>query len=302
MITKYHYKTVTWHDVVNPSNEDVRLLFKECKLPAAFSGDLTSMTPRSEAKAENNAIKLTLDFPVVKRTDITHPHEIKFIAIKKHLITIRFEDIQAIHKFTKEFEMSALLKKDTSADGAHLLLVMMTYLYQGLEEKLDYLESKMQSVEQSIFADDEKRMLFEISGISRRLITFRHTIHTHETALDDLTQHIITTFGLKYEPRLKKLEATYYHLMRRVQSMSSTLEDLRNTNNALLTAKQNEVMKIFTIMAFVTFPLSVLTSLFGMNTNSTPLVSAEHGFWYIVAIMSILSIIFFAYFRYKRWI
>lgn len=96
MIDRYLHKDVTWMDVVHPTSDEIRQIFKECKLPANFADDLTSMTPRSEAKSSKGAIKITLDFPIVKRTDITHPHEVKFIATKKHLITIRFEDILSL--------------------------------------------------------------------------------------------------------------------------------------------------------------------------------------------------------------
>jgi len=303
MIVRYLHKDVTWLDAIHPTSDEIREIFKECKLPANFAVDLTSMTPRSEAKIEKGAIKITLDFPIVKRTDINHPHEIKFIATKKHLVTIRFEDIQAVHRFQKEFEVLALLKdKSKNSDGALLLLVMLSYLYQGLDEKLDYLESKIQGIEQGIMVYDEKALLFEISAVSRRAISFQHTLQTHSLALKDLASLIPENYGKTYNERIELISATYKHLTYRVDSLLGSVRDLRQTNSDLLTAKQNEVMKFFTIIAFITFPLTLFTSMFGMNTESTPLVSNENGFWYIVGIMSVASIVFFIFFKYKKWL
>lgn len=303
MIERYLHKDVTWMDVVHPTSDEIRQIFKECKLPANFADDLTSMTPRSEAKSSKGTIKITLDFPIVKRTDITHPHEIKFIATKKHLITIRFEDIQAVHHFQKEFEILSLLNnKSKNSDGALLMLVMLDYLYQGLDEKLDYLESKTQDIEERISTDNEKELLFEISAVSRRIISFQHTLQTHNLALRDLSEIIPKNFGLTYKPKIDQLLVTYQHLLRRSGSLLSSIRDLRQTNSDLLSAKQNEVMKIFTIMAFITFPLTLFTSMFGMNTEYTPLVTGQYGFWYILGIMTIASAGCFIFFKYKKWL
>ena len=303
MIERFEHKKVTWFDVVHPTVEEVRELFRETGLPAEFGNDLTSMTPRSESKALKNCLKLTLDFPIVKRIDINHPHEVKFLVTKEKLITVRFEDIQAVYKFGKEFEVQSLLKtNDNGISGPRYFLALLNHLYDGLGAKLDYLESKTQAVEEDIFDNSEKEVLFEISKINRRLITFRHTLGTHETVLEDLKTDIELAFGKEFVPAVDELISIYKHLMQRVLGLSNTVENLRNTNTALLTAKQNEVMKIFTIMAFITFPLSLFTSLFGMNTENTPLVGSEHGFWYIILIMTFISLCFFAYFRYKKWI
>lgn len=303
MIDRYLHKDVTWMDVVHPTSDEIRQIFKECKLPANFADDLTSMTPRSEAKSSKGAIKITLDFPIVKRTDITHPHEVKFIATKKHLITIRFEDIQAVHHFQKEFEILSLLNnKSKNSDGALLMLVMLDYLYQGLDEKLDYLESKTQGIEERITTDNEKELLFEISDVSRRIISFQHTIQTHNLALRDLAEIIPKNFGASYTPKIEQLLVTYQHLLRRSGSLLGSIRDLRQTNSDLLSAKQNEVMKIFTIMAFITFPLTLFTSMFGMNTEYTPLVTGQYGFWYILGIMTIASAGCFIFFKYMKWL
>ena len=61
-------------------------------------------------------------------------------------------------------------------------------------------------------------------------------------------------------------------------------------------------MKILTIMAFVTFPLSLIASIFGMNTSTLPVVGYEYDFWVIIGGMFMFTVIFFAFFKYKKWL
>lgn len=302
MIERFTYNKVTWLDVVHPTSEDVRSIYEECDVPADFAGDLTSMTPRTETSAVKGALKITLDLPFVKRNDIRRPHEIKFIATKTHLITVRFEDITAIHSFGKEVEVLSLLERTSKEySGAGLFLTLLSHIYTGLDEKLDYVETKIQTIEEEIFEHNEKEMLFQISNISRRLIMFRHTIATHERALKDLPEGMNVSFGSSYKNVVNRLEEEYQHLKTRTEALTGTLDNLRDTNDAILNTKQNEVMKTLTIMAFITFPLTLFTSLFGMNTTTTPILGHPYDFWFIVGIMLLVSVGFFGFFKYKNW-
>lgn len=301
MIDKLIHKSVTWYDVVNPTTEEIRELLKEVKFPAEYTGDLTAMTPRSDVHATKSAFKATLDFPIVKRTDIDHPHEIKFIATKNSLITIRFEDIEALHRYGKEFEVLSMLSSSRGVSGGVLFVSLLSFLYDGLEQKLDYLESKLKDIEVEVFNGKEKEMVFMISDLGRRIISFRQTLMTHESALRDMPEKLRTTFGKKTEGYVSEIQNRQEHALARIRSIQRTLEELRETNTALLTTKQNEIMKTLTIMAFITFPLTLFTSMFGMNTVATPIVGQAGDFWIILGAMGVVSIGFFAYFRYKKW-
>jgi len=301
MIKRFVLKKLTWLEVSNPTQEDIRDIVAEAGIPNEFARNLTIMIPQTETEFKKGALKITLDFPIVRRTDISHPHEVKFIVTKTHLVTIRFEDIEAIHHFGKEFEVRCLLHNGSLTTPAKLMLVLLEFMYQAMYTKLEYLETKAQVVEEGIFNHKEKEMVFEISQISRRLIAFRKTIGAHDGALNKLADGMVCAFGNKYAPDCLSLKEHYYALTRHVQALSNTIDDLRDTNIGLLTTKQNEVMKTFTILAFITFPLTLFSSVFGMNTTNTPIVGQVGDFWFIVSIMGVVSVVFFAYFRYKRW-
>ncbi len=304
MINRYTHNNITWLDVIQPTLEEIRELIVECNIPPEFANDLAVMTPKTEVHAKKGFLKITLDFPIVKRTDINHPHEIKFLVTKKHLVTIRFEDIEAIHRFGKEYEVLCMLTSNSKkmASTETLFVTMLNFLYDAMYAKLDYIESKLKDIEEEIFNEHEKEMVFELSHMSRRLISFRQTIGAHENALTQLHSAMITAFTPKSADRIEELEHHYRSLTRHIYALMSLHQDLRDANTALLSTKQNEIMKIFTILAFITFPLTLFTSMFGMNTQATPIVGGKGDFWIIVAIMAVVSISFFAFFKYKRWI
>ena len=81
-----------------------------------------------------------------------------------------------------------------------------------------------------------------------------------------------------------------------------TINSLEQTNNALLTDKTNEIVKLLTIFSVIVFPLSLLAGIFGMNTKFLPLVGLPGDFWIITAIMAAGTISMIAFFKKKGWI
>ena len=61
-------------------------------------------------------------------------------------------------------------------------------------------------------------------------------------------------------------------------------------------------MKTLTIMAFVTFPLALVVSIFGLDTNYVPIIGQPYDFWIIIGILSGLTALFFVFFKYKKWL
>ncbi len=302
MIERYKDTEVAWVDLASPTPEEIRAVMEEFNIPPELLGDLTTPTPRSEARAAGHALKVTLDFPVVRRKDVETPHEIKFIVTKKALITVRYEEVTALHTFSKEFEvLVALGRGSKGTHGGFLFVALMSSLYNGLTAKLDYIESRLTFIEEEMFDEHEREMVLEISKNSQTLITFRQILFAHKEILNIAEPILLQLFDKAFDTRVHTLMAYHEYLSRRVDTLNASLQDLRETNNSLLSTKQNETMKILTVMAFVTYPLALVAAVFGMNTDHTPLVDGQYGFWIIVGLMSSAALCFFAYFKYKHW-
>lgn len=303
MITEYTGGKLKWIDVENPTTEEARSLLLAYDLSPSILDDITTPGSRDGVSFGDGVLKATLHFPIVKRADIDHPHEVQFILTKTTLITVRYEDMEAIHRFQKEFEViGTLYKTNKRANGAHLLFAILREFYHTLDAKLDYLETRMRDIEREIFNEKEKEMVFSISEVSRKLISFRQTVKAHTKPLSEITLLIEKNFNATTAARYHDLMQQHMALSMRTNGLFDTQGELRDTNFAMLTTKQNEVMKVLTILAFITFPLSLFTSMFGMNTVTTPILGVPGDFWIIVGIMTGATVAFFGYFKYKHWI
>ena len=301
MIERYKQGSYSWIDLEKPTAEEAREVMLEAKIPLAFMGDITTPTPRSSVYVSGKALKISIDYPVVKRTDIERPHDIKFFITKEALVTAHYESITAFHAFKKEFEVESLIGKSGKNHGGHLFLSLMNTLYDALGKKLDYLEDQIEAIEHEIFREHEKEMVLEISKVSRKLIAFKQALVAHGDVLEDAHPHFISIFGAPFGAYLEPLHEHYEHIMRRLVALTESTSELRETNHALVSTKEGEVMKILTIIAFITYPLTLMSSVFGMNAQHIPIIGSQYDFYIIISIMVGIALTFFAYFKYRRW-
>ncbi len=137
--------------------------------------------------------------------------------------------------------------------------------------------------------------------MSHELLNQKRALSTHKEVLESLEQIGVSLFGESFGNYFRAMSAFHFRVYNHALALSETVTELRSTNDSLLTTRQNEVMKILTIMAFITIPLTLIASIFGMNTHYLPIVGTPGDFWIIVGIMAALALSFIAYFKHKRW-
>ena len=85
-----------------------------------------------------------------------------------------------------------------------------------------------------------------------------------------------------------------------LHNLKDALTELRETNNSLLSTKQNEVMRTLTVLNFVFLPLLFLS---GLTTLYFSFVSiGTQSFWILVGIMLLLGVISLLYFKRRGWL
>jgi len=305
MIHTYTHKNLTWIDIENPTKEDIEKIAKIHNIDHLVAKELLVPTLRPKVEPAKNFIYLILHFPVFSgiHGQESDDQEIDFLIWKNVLITTHYERIAPLDEFSKLFEMNSIL--DKSYIGEHsgfLFFYIVRELYGRLEEELDDITKALNTVEEDVFSGKEQKMVFEISKINRDLLNFKQATRLHKEVLISLEVAGKKMFGEDFAPYLRALLGEYYKIENILESNRDTLLELRATNNSLLNTKTNEVMKVLTIMAFVTFPLMLVSSIFGMNTVVLPLVGLKHDFWIIISIMILATISFFWFFKKKGWL
>lgn len=301
MIKTYSNGEQTWTDISSPTKEELDSLIVAQDLDPLIAKDLSSPTPRQYVKLFHSSIYTVFHIPVfVHKTGESFEQEVDFIISKNGLITTRYENIDSLHYFAKELEVEEVLDKKHSEP--HLFFGLIRNIYKFLFNEIEYIKDLTKDVEKKMLQGKEKEMVFKISEIGRNLLTFERTVSSHKPLFDSLKEAGVKNFGDDFEKESENILIDWKKIMGDIKNTRDILNELRETNNSILSTKQNEIMKILTILAFITFPISVIATIFGMSGNYIPLINNPNGFWFILAFMFGMSVAMFLYFKYKKWI
>jgi magnesium transporter len=299
MITTRAFMDQTWIDLNSPSKEEIDSLVLTQNVDPIIAKDLLAPTPTQHAQDRDRIIYAVLHIPVFK-----HPHsisdsqEVDFVISENSLITARYDSIDALHYFAKQIEASEILNK---SENFPLFFGMMKEIYKSMTDELAYMKDRVEEIENSIFEGQEKAMVFAISGASRNLLNFRRIVDPHGNVFEFLRDIGTEKFGKEFGAQAKALIEEWRRIMRTVNNQIDLVIGLRETNNSMLSTKQNEIMKTLAVIGSVLLPLSIIGQIFGMSIHNFPLIDNPNAFWIIMGLMVVVVLTMLTYARIKKW-
>lgn len=294
MITTQKMGSITWVDALSPTNEEILLLQKTYKINEDVTHDLMvpTLTPRIDECDEH--LYTVLHFPANKHSHKENAQEIDFIVGKNYFITVRYDTIDSLYLLFKSFEVgSILMNGDRFSNAYELFFIVMRKMYESVLDELSAIEDRFDKIEESIFNGREKEMVSTISGASRTLLDFKRTLIPHEEVFNMLQEAGVRQFGKEFIKEISIALKEYHRAKSRIHDDIEALIELRETNNTLLSTKQNEIIKIFTILAFITFPLTLVIDIIEADPEIM---------WALVLLVCVSVGAMFMFFKYKKWL
>ncbi len=293
MIKRLIYSGITWIDLESPSSEEVAKLSDEFKLHPLVSSELLSPSLRPKIDLHKSYIYLILHF--------SKDTEVDFILGKDFIITTRYEAVEPMLKFSKALSVGEQMHQQGMSSGI-LFYYMAKGLYDDIDDSLTRLRAHLHSIEESVYGGEEREMVMALANSGRNILDVHQAIDPHKDILTSLGSHTKDFYNADFTRYADALLGNYYKVHQRIKRLTALHSELRETNNSLLSIKQNNLMQIFTIVAFVTLIPSLISGIFGMNAVNMPLVGGPYDFWILITTMLIASGTVFGFFKYKKWL
>ena len=265
MINTHKYRGETWIDIDHGTPEEIHKLMDKYNIHPFVAKELTSLTPKPRVEFHDNYIYCILHFPTWRHTHAENKNqEIDFIIGKDALITARYDTIDALHRLSKDLEVQEVLDKgDQVYEHSHIIFMrMLRGLYASIFEELESIEDTIEDITGKIFKNKEREMVVSISEITRTLLDFKRVTDLHHEILESLKHRGQVIFGNGFGNEMESIILDYLKINTTIKSNLEMLRELRETDDSLLTAKQNETIKKLTLIGAILFLVSILVALF----------------------------------------
>jgi len=274
-------------------------------LPELVGEEIMADTLRSKVDIYDKLLYLVLHFPRIhdgKKTNLPSEQEVDFIIGKDFLITVHYEFVDPLERFSKAFTLDSILdKSELNTHAGFLFFHIIKEMYHDTIAKLDNVNTSLKKIEHNIFAGKEKEMVQNILATNRILLDFKQAFRFHNETLTSFEKAGKKFFGPDFEYYLSAIISEYNKANTMILGHKEILEDLTHTNDSLLAYKTNETIRTLTIITFIISPITVISSIFMMNTQMV-LIENYTEFYFVLGVMLLTSIITFIYFKSKKWL
>lgn len=232
-----------------------------------------------------------------KQTPLTSSISLVFYFEKQHLVII--DDQRHMKNIQSQFMGEAFLSTDNIC---RLFFEFMESLIDGDMVFLQNFEKRLATMEESLTDILPRELKLNVITGRRELLLFHSYYQQLMDMFEILSENINGFFPEEYSVQFQRLLARVDRLYDNTQMLREYAYQIREMHQAQIDLRQNDTIRILTVVTTLFFPLSIITGWYGMNFNNMPELQQPFAYFILIAICAVIVIGEIWYFKKKGWL
>jgi magnesium transporter len=302
-------ESAVWIDLMKPTAAEDRAVERLAGIAVPTREDMQEIEISSRLYVENGARYMTATLMCAADTGTPRTTAVTFILASHRLVTVRYDEPRPF--FLVENKLARGCTPGITGE-----MVLMELLDAVIDRNADILEragGEMDAISHEIF---------EPSGAARTGHAKRYSdILIAIGRKGDLTSKVreslvsigrVVTFvaasvdGVKWSKemreQLKTMQRDVISLTDHASFLSNKITFMLDAMLGVVNLEQNNIIKLFSVMAVVLMPPTLIASIYGMNFKVMPELEWQHGYPFAVVMMALAAVAPYMYFRWKKWL
>jgi magnesium transporter len=304
-VEKIDAEGLTWVNIETPTALERGWLEEHFDFHALDLEDVLSRNQRPKIDTYDDYLFIVLHLPVFDPSvGRLGSGELDLFVGPDFLITIPNQPLQPVEYLFERCRSKEELREQLFSRGSGYLL------YRIVDDSFDYcfpmlrkIGNKLDALEQDIFEGRSEEAVRDISNAKQEIINFRKVIRPQRPVLRDLEQVKSRYLApdLDLEIYFDDIVDAHERIWDMLENYKEVVEALEETNESVITHRLNDVLRVLTVISVVFLPLTLIASIWGMNTH-VPGEQGQTGFWIVVASMVVILVGMIGYFRRRGWL
>jgi magnesium transporter len=297
-----------WIDLVNPSAAEDRAVERLAKIAVPTREDMQEIEISSRLYIENGARYMTATLMCHSDTDMPRTTAVTFILAGHRLVTVRYD-------LPKPFALVENKLGRSCSSGITGEMVLMELLDAVIDRCADILErvgADVDQVSHDIFEPESERH-GQAKQYSRILIAIGRKGDLTSKVRESLVSigRLVTFLsavieGVKWtkdmREQLKTMQRDVASLTDHASYLSNKITFVLDAMLGVVNLEQNNIIKLFSVMAVVLMPPTLIASIYGMNFKAMPELEWAHGYPMALVMMLAAAIVPYWIFKWKKWL
>jgi magnesium transporter len=304
---------VTWVNVAGFGDADViRRIGEIFQIHQLVLEDVVNVHQR--AKVEEYDGQLFIVARMVSLTDGTEDglqarietEQISLIVGKNYVVTFQERPGDCFDPIRARLRKAAGRVRQAGAD--YLAYALLDAIVDGYFPVLERFGEELDAVEEQLEGRHGHSTVRRIHQLRSDLLTLRRSAWPHREAVSALLRTDIPLITAETRVYLRDCYDHTVQIIDVAESSRELCSDLRDLHFSQMSLRQNDIMKVLTVMATIFIPLSFIASLYGMNfvyedsTWNMPELHYRYGYPCVLALMLIVACGLLVFFRRRGWI
>jgi magnesium transporter len=294
---------LTWVHLDAPAAEEATALAERFGWHPLDLEDVLSKRQRPKVDEYPDYLFGVLHFPVYdKAVQRLNAAELDFFVGNGYLVTLPTVELLPVTRLFHRCNEDEELRDQLFAKGSgYLLYHVLDDLFDYCFPILDKIGHKLDSVEDDMFEERAEDVVRDLSNVKQEIISYRKIIKPERSTLRLLERNIERFLPEQLDLYFDDIVDASERIWDLLDNYKEVVEALEDTNESVISHRQNDVLRILTVVSVVLLPLTLITGIFGMNVRFPGWETAT-AFWVISGGMLALAAGLIAFFRYKRWL
>lgn len=296
---------VVWIDLQAPTAEEDRAVEAALGLDIPTHDDMQEIESSSRAYVEGGALYLTAQVMASPEGREPEVAPVTFVVAGPRLVTVRYHEPGSIAFFAKRAAAHPL----GCTGGMTTLLALMETIVDRLADILEGESRKLDATTRAIFEahrpSGRMQVLAALMQRIGRAEDLNGKLDESLTTLARLVAYLAQAEGGARgaeRARLKVLGRDIRSLLEAAEKQGRKITFQLDATLGVINIRQADVIKIFSVVAFVFLPPTLIASIYGMNFDVMPELHWPWGYPLALAAMAVSALVPYLIFRWKKWL
>ncbi len=301
-------ESTTWIDLVQPTRQEDHRVEAFLGIAVPTREEMQDIEPSEVIYAEHGARYMTARLLCKVDEEAAGLAGVTFVLKDRQLLTVRYEDPQAFRMFAARAARPA----GTGRSAEAILSGLVDTIIDRAADVLQLQGTRIDALSRDIFAEqnDPKARNKQLQATLRALGYHGDLISKQRESLVSVERVLLSLSALYRAGHVgKDLREDVRSSLRDLQSLeehatflASKIQFLLDATLGLVNLEQNNIIKLFSVMAVVFMPPTLIASIYGMNFKAIPELDWTLGYPMALVMMVVAAVLPYLLFRWKRWL
>ena len=293
-------KETLWLDIVDPGDDDIRLLREDFHFHPLAIEDATHRHQRPKVDSYEHYYFVVFYCMSIDGDDGRISASPVYLFIGQHyLVTVHQGKIGQVQETLRRWrDPESPLKNEVGA----LIYALLDAIVDDYFPVMDQVAERVEDLEEQIFSNFDEMALQSIFRLKKDLLNVRRVVTPERDVLNVMLRREIPVFS---QDDVTYLQDVYDHIVRITDTLDTYRDLLSSSLDSFLSVQSNrlnQVVKVLTVTSIVLMSVTLVAGIYGMNFDNMPELHWRYGYFWALGLMAAISVGLVVLFRRIKWL